>query len=82
MNHFTTDLVQALVTKEDVSEVFRQHLDRLLETELTSFLDYEKYDRIGVNNGNSRNGNYTHTLHTEYGDLQLQIPRDIKDGCH
>jgi len=80
MNHFTTDLVQALVTKQDVSEVFRQHLElamnRLLETELTSFLDYEKYDRIGVNTGNSRNGSYTRTLHTEYGDLQLQIPRD------
>lgn len=80
MNHFTTDLVQALVTKQDVTEVFRCHLEmamnRLLETELTTFLDYEKYDRIGVNSGNSRNGAYTRTLHTEYGDLQLTIPRD------
>jgi transposase-like protein len=80
MNHFTTDLVQALVTKQDVTEIFRQHLEfamnRLLETELTAFLDYEKYDRIGVNSGNSRNGGYTRTLHTEFGDLQLNIPRD------
>ncbi|MDZ7543383.1 IS256 family transposase, partial [Clostridium perfringens] len=80
MNHFTTDLVQALVTKQDVTEVFREHLEsamnRLLETELTAFLDYEKYDRIGVNSGNSRNGGYTRTLHTEYGDLKLSIPRD------
>ncbi|AJS58206.1 transposase [Paenibacillus sp. IHBB 10380] len=75
MNHFTTDLVQALVTKKDVTEVFRNHLEaamnHLLETELTAFLDYEKYDRIGVNSGNSRNGGYCRTLHTEYGDLQL-----------
>ncbi|MCM3292251.1 IS256 family transposase [Paenibacillus sp. MER 180] len=80
MNHFTSDLVQALVTKQDVTEVFRTHLEaamnRLLETELTAFLDYEKYDRIGVNSGNSRNGGYIRTLHTEYGDLRLQIPRD------
>ncbi|KJB84759.1 transposase, partial [Paenibacillus sp. E194] len=52
MNHFTSDLVQALVTKQDVTEVFRSHLEaamnRLLETELTAFLDYEKYDRNGV----------------------------------
>jgi len=37
MNHITTDLVQALVTKQDVTEVFRSHLERamnhLLETE-------------------------------------------------
>jgi len=80
MNHFTTDLVQALVTKQDVTEIFRIHLEKamnhLLATELTAFLDYEKYDRAGFNSGNSRNGNYTRTLHTEYGDLYLQIPRD------
>ncbi|WP_234535768.1 transposase, partial [Paenibacillus pseudetheri] len=80
MNHFTTDLVQALVTKQDVTEVFRSHLEsamnHLLETELTAFLDYEKYDRLGVNSGNSRNGGYCRTLHTEYGDLQLNMPRD------
>ncbi|NMM55577.1 IS256 family transposase [Paenibacillus aquistagni] len=80
MNHFTSDLVQALVTKQDVTEIFRKHLEtamnHLLETELTAFLDYEKYDRTGVHSGNSRNGGYTRTLHTEYGDLKLCIPRD------
>ena len=52
MNHFTTDLVQALVTKQDVTEIFRIHLERamnhLLTTELTAFLDYEKYDRVFI----------------------------------
>ncbi|AET57024.1 transposase, mutator family protein [Paenibacillus terrae HPL-003] len=42
MNHFTTDLVQALVIKQDITEVFRSHLEsamnHLLETELTAFL--------------------------------------------
>lgn len=80
MTQFTTDIMQALVKKEDISEVFRKHLETtvntLLQTELTAFLDYEKYDRIGFNSGNSRNGVYTRTLHTEYGDLNLSIPRD------
>ncbi len=61
-------------------EVFRSHLETainsLLATELTAFLDYEKYDRIGFNSSNSRNDSYSHTLHTEYGDLNIQIPRN------
>ncbi|MCT9853138.1 IS256-like element ISBame1 family transposase, partial [Priestia megaterium] len=36
----------------------------------------EKYDRIGFNTGNSRNGSYERTLHTEFGELHLVIPRD------
>jgi putative transposase len=80
MNQFTTDIVDALVKKQDITEVFRAHLETavntLLATELTSFLDYEKYDRIGFNSGNSRNGAYSRTLHTEYGDLEMKIPRD------
>lgn len=80
MTQFTTDIMQALVKKEDISEVFRTHLETavntLLQTELSAFLDYEKYDRIGFNSGNSRNGTYTRTLHTEYGNLELSMPRD------
>lgn len=80
MTQFTTDIMQALVKKEDISDVFRKHLEMavhtLLKTELTAFLDYEKYDRIGFHSGNSRNGAYTRTLHTEYGDLELSMPRD------
>ncbi|MGE6415602.1 IS256 family transposase [Planococcus kocurii] len=62
MTQFTTELMQALVKKEDISEVFRKHLETavntLLKTELMAFLDYEKYDRIGFNSGNSRNGEF------------------------
>lgn len=47
-----------------------------LATELAAFLDYEKYDRIGFNSGNSRNGLGLRTLHTEYGELNIQIPRN------
>lgn len=80
MNQFTTEIVEALVKKQDITEVFRAHLEvavnTLLATELTIFLDDVKYDRTGFNSGNSRNGSYSRTLHTEYGDLNIQIPRD------
>lgn len=80
MNQFTTEIVEALVKKQDITEVFRAHLEvavnTLLATELTIFLDDEKYDRMGFNSGNSRNGSYSRTLHTEYGDLNIQSPRD------
>ena len=80
MNQFTTEIVQALVQKQDITEVFRSHLETalnsLLAMELTEFLDYEKYDRIGFNSGNSRNGSYERSLKTEFGELTIQIPRD------
>jgi putative transposase len=68
------------VKKEDITEIFRSHLESavnsLLQTELTAFLDYEKYDRLGFHSGNSRNGSYSRTLKTEYGELEISIPRD------
>ena len=63
-----------------ITEIFRSELElavnTLLKTELTSFLDYEKYDRAGFNSGNSRNGFYSRNLDTEYGSLSIEIPRD------
>lgn len=80
MNNVTTELIEALAQKQDIQEVFRQHLEKavnqLLHHELSVFLDYEPYDRKGFNSGNSRNGVYPRTFKTEYGDLNLQIPRD------
>lgn len=80
MINFTTEIMQTLLNKGDLDELFREHLERainsLLQAELTALLDYEKYDRNGFNSGNSRNGNYSRTFKTEYGELNLTIPRD------
>ncbi|WHZ32567.1 IS256 family transposase [Desemzia incerta] len=80
MNDFTTDILQTLVAKGDLNELFRSHLEKalntLLRTELTAFLEYDEYDRMGFNSGNSRNGTYHRTIKTEYGELRLEIPRD------
>ncbi|MEQ7035059.1 IS256 family transposase [Enterococcus durans] len=80
MNDFTTEIMETLINKGDLDELFRCHLElavnSLLQAELTAFLDYEKYDRAGFNSGNSRNGNYLRSFRTEYGELNLVIPRD------
>ena len=36
--------------------ILKKPVNTLLETELSVFLDYEKYERSGWNTGNSRNG--------------------------
>ncbi|HFM8994853.1 TPA: IS256 family transposase, partial [Enterococcus faecium] len=78
--NFTTEIMETLINKGDLDELFRCHLElavnSLLQAELTAFLDYEKYDRAGFNSGNSRNGNYSRSFRTEYGELNLVIPRD------
>ncbi|WP_326716335.1 IS256 family transposase [Vagococcus jeotgali] len=80
MTHFTTEIMETLINKGDLDDLFRRHLElainSLLQAELTAFLDYEKYDRAGFNSGNSRNGNYSRSFKTEYGELNLVIPRD------
>ena len=80
MPNFTTEIMETLINKGDLDELFRCHLElavnSLLQAELTAFLDYEKYNRTGFNSGNSRNGNYSRSFKTEYGELNLVIPRD------
>lgn len=80
MTNFTTEIMETLINKGDLDELFRCHLElavnSLLQAELTAFLDYEKYDRAGFNSVNSRNGNYLRSFRTEYGELNLVIPRD------
>ena len=80
MTNFTTEIMETLINKGDLDDLFRRHLElainSLLQAELTAFLDYEKYDRSGFNSGNSRNGNYSRSFKTEYGELNLVIPRD------
>jgi putative transposase len=44
--------------------------------ELTVHLGYDKHDSAGKNSGNSRNGTSPKTLKGEFGNLELETPRD------
>lgn len=69
MTNFTTEIMETLINKGDLDDLFRRHLElainTLLQAELTAFLDYEKYNRTGFNSGNSRNGNYSRSFKTQ-----------------
>ena len=51
-------------------------LERALQAELTGHLGYEKHDPAGNNSGNSRNGVTRKTLKGNFGEMELETPRD------
>lgn len=54
----------------------------LLEAELTAFLGYDTYARSGWNFGNSRNGAYYCKIDTQFGEIEIQVPRDRNGKFH
>ena len=80
MSNFNTEVIKALSQGFSIDEIIRLEIEtvvnQLLLTELTEFLDYEKYDVIGYNSDNLRNGQYSRTLDTKYGKINIEIPRD------
>lgn len=51
-------------------------LERALHAELNEHLGYEKHDPAGHNSGNSRNGSGRKKLQGDFGELELETPRD------
>ena len=49
---------------------------KMLEGELDSHLGYEKYSPEGRNTGNSRNGKTEKKIKTEFGESEIEVPRD------
>ena len=57
-------------------------LVELLEAELTAFLGYDPYARNGWNTGKSRNGAYFRKVDTQFGEIEIQVPRDRNGMFH
>ena len=51
-------------------------LERALQAEMTDHLGYEKSDPAGYNSGNSRNGKTRKKLKGDFGEIELETPRD------
>src|SRR6184192_31350 len=51
-------------------------LERALEAEISEHLGYEKHDPVGQHSGNTRNGKNRKTLQGDFGELELETPRD------
>jgi putative transposase len=51
-------------------------VERALQAEMTSHLGYDKHDPAGHNSGNSRNGTTRKKLKGDFGEIELETPRD------
>jgi len=51
-------------------------VERAMEAELTTHLGYEKHDPVGYGSGNSRNGKSRKQLKGDFGEVQIEVPRD------
>ncbi len=51
-------------------------IERALQAELTGHLGYEKHDPAGYKTGNSRNGKSRKKLKGDFGEIELETPRD------
>ncbi|BCD38897.1 hypothetical protein LBHL_14540 [Lactobacillus helveticus] len=86
MNDFTKNIAQALFSQDKINDLLRKELQQavndLLEAELTAFLGYDPYARDGWNTGNSRNGAYFRKVDTQFGEIEIQVPRDRNGLFH
>jgi putative transposase len=51
-------------------------LERAMNAELSQHLGYEKHDPAGYKSGNSRNGTSSKTVKGDFGELEIEVPRD------
>ncbi len=69
-----------LKTAEDaqnlVKDLFADTIQELLEAEMDEGLGYEKNDAKNKETDNRRNGHYKKTVRSDYGDVELNVPRD------
>ena len=51
-------------------------LERAMQAEMTEHLGYEKHDAVGYHSGNSRNGKSRKKVKGDFGEFEIETPRD------
>ncbi len=67
---------QIIGEKGLLKELTKAVIERALKAELTDHLGYEKHDPVGHGSGNSRNGTSRKKLKGDFGEIELETPRD------
>jgi putative transposase len=74
-----------MTTAEDVQimlkDLFAETLQEMLEAEIDVTLGYERNDAKNKQTTNRRNGHSPKSVRSEYGEIDLQVPRD-REGEH
>lgn len=73
------DLHTAQDVQQALKDLFGETLQAMLEAEMDSHLGYGKNDNKNKQTANRRNGHTTKTVRSEYGEMELTVPRD-RDG--
>lgn len=91
MSILTKEQIRGLIkernmkTTEDVSamlrDLFGEAIQEIMEAELDTTLGYAKNETSPKDATNRRNGHSKKTVVSEYGDTEIQVPRD-RDGEH
>jgi putative transposase len=84
LNEKGMELVRAISseceTPADVTkllkELFAGTLEQMLEAEMETHLGYDKHSPDGDHSGNSRNGYGKKTIKSEWGEAEINVPRD------
>ena len=61
---------------DTMQEGLKLAMERLMQTELTDFLGYQKSSQGDKATSNRRNGTSSKTVRSKHGALELNIPRD------
>lgn len=62
--------------QEALKDMFKDTLQEMLETEMTTQLGYNKYEYTDDAKTNYRNGYGSKTIHSSAGDFKIDVPRD------
>ena len=91
MGLFTKEQIRALIkernmkTTDDISlmlkDLFGETLQEMMEAEMDTTLGYSKNEKSAKPTGNRRNGHSRKTVVSEYGDSEIEVPRD-RDSEH
>ncbi|WP_322902137.1 IS256 family transposase [Mycoplasmopsis felis] len=67
-------------TIEDVQEILKSQtkdlIEKILQEEMKNYLGYDRYEHEKVIKDNYRNGSYDKKVRSQFGDINLKIPRD------
>lgn len=63
---------------ETIKEMFADILEEVLQCEIEEQLGYEKHQRRSDEPGNYRNGSTKRKLKTQFGEVEVSVPRDRK----
>jgi len=59
-----------------LKQLTKRLIERAMNAELTHQLGYEKHDAEGRGSGNSRNGKSRKKLKGDFGEIEIEVPRD------